>query len=529
MTTSNDVTNKLWTGLVAAASTLNLTFDLQDDDDLLITSVVIATGVETSMVKGVNYSVTTGSSPVLTAITQIDATDKWVIDRQHQPIQDVDYETGSKLPAAAFEAGLDKVTNMHADLWTQLKRVIKAPDGEIPVSGDWTMPTLDVRKSNFLFWDSLGNLTPVAGVTSVDPAVITALGTSLIESSTAAAMRTILEVDKWGPYVAQGDLLVMGAASDPTVITSPTAPGLVLATSALNLSELTAEGSSFEPQYAKPWPDPFTDVVGFNCQSDAGTGNTVVGIGQGYCHPKFRSGASGAENDFGTDGKVLRFDTTFSGSWTKAITAAWAAGNTNGALVDGYSHSARDPLYLFVIGRSEDDTVDFAVDDNIEGTGIAATVAIIAWAGTAGSGKLFVRRIRTLMTVATFVLEPFHTVGDETLFENFWSPGTLVFGLSVTNYLGPGPLEPHKVWGTYHWTGGIVDVQFYLMNQWTQSSPGISHTNSIAVKQVSGITVDGMFRLAVGPNNRFYISNGSATLSLAMYFKGFTDPRGRTL
>jgi hypothetical protein len=524
MTTSNDVTNYTWTGVIASAATQVLPFELDDDDDILVTSVIVATGVETLPVKAVDYSVTTGATPVLTSITGIASGSAWVIDRQQQPIQDVDYQTGTKLPAASFETGLDKVTHMVADLWTQMKRVVKSPDGETPAEGDFTMPTVDVRKSNFLFWDALGDITPVAGITTLAPTVPTALGTSLVETASAAGMRTLLEVDKEAPFATQGDMKTEGAAG-PVVIAAPNRPGLVLHASALHLSE-DSGSVDLEPQWLRPWPDQFCDVTGFNIQVDAGTTNTVVAIGQGYCHPKFRWGSSGTQNSAGSQGKLLRYDNTTTGQFTKDITAAWASGTGNGCLPDGYSHTAYDILYLFVIGRTEDTDVEFCLGENIEGTDVEATAAIATWADTAGGNKLFIRRIRTIPTGSSLTMPYMHTNGDRTIFETYWIglAGTTTLTVADATIYSPGPTEFHETWGRYNCTGGASGSVYYLGNSLSATGP----EKMIDVAHAS-VEVGGQFHVEVGTDRAIEVSVSTGTDAGTYYFKGFTDARGRTL
>jgi len=199
--------------------------------------------------------------------------------------------------------------------------------------------------------------------------------------------------------------------------------------------------------------------------------------------------------------------------------------------VDGYSHTAGDVLYLFAIGRSEDDAVDFAVGANIDGTDVAATAAIATWADTAGGNKLFIRRIRTLLTDTTFVLHPFYTIGDRTLFETAVLVGTvsLTIGAKVDVVL-PLPAEICSAFGRFFWVGPADQASLTVLNQFNRAdSPSTEHTFTSAGEGASSGNT-GQWDELVGPNATltFVLSTGGPD-NFAMAVKGFADYRGRVL
>jgi hypothetical protein len=389
------------------------------------------------------------------------------------------------------------------------------------------MPNAVARQSTYLFFDASGDLSVVAGQGDIGSVTFHANGESLV-ASPYATMRTLMDVLQ-DVHTTQGDITVE-AAGGPARLAASAEPGKVLsADESLNLSEVTSEGSAFEPVWAKPWPDPFLPVQGFEIASNSGTGNTFFKVGQGFCHPKFRTGASGTQNDFTTDGKVLRFDTTFTGSWTKDITAAWAAGDTNGCQADGFSFSAHTPYYLFVIGRSEDSAIDFAIDYNIEGTGIAASTAIQTWADTAGGNKLFIRRIRTFVSRGSLVLDEQYSHGDWTYFaEPMQLHGTPAVAISATPaaLAVGGPAEPHMALLHADWSGtAAANVWFYAQNNFNKATavaPRFAVARS-AIVQDMGF----QFNQFIDTDREVTITLSAGSDLLRLTTMGYEDPRGR--
>ena len=98
--TGNDVT--------VAFSTV---WPFRDQDDIVVTEIVIATEVETVMVLGTDYTVSGGDGAVgtVTATTAPASTVQWKIERSTPRLQPTDYQDTGEFPIGTLETRLDDV------------------------------------------------------------------------------------------------------------------------------------------------------------------------------------------------------------------------------------------------------------------------------------------------------------------------------------------------------------------------------------------------------------------------------------
>jgi hypothetical protein len=151
MTTSANAGPNIYTGN-DSADTFDFTFEVKAEGELLVTEVLIATGAETVLELGTDYTVSidpdeTGSITLVAGA--LASTKKIVLDRDLDFDQEIEYEENDPFPAKTHEAGLDKGVRLAQQLKRGLDRTVQQPiTATTPVS----LPAPEDGKS--LVWDS---------------------------------------------------------------------------------------------------------------------------------------------------------------------------------------------------------------------------------------------------------------------------------------------------------------------------------------------------------------------------------------
>jgi hypothetical protein len=99
--------------------------------EIRVVQVVIATGAESVLINGTDFTVTGGnnSTGTVTATTAPPATVKWVINRETDQLQETDYVENDPFPAEAHEDALDRLTAIAQEQQVALDRTAQLPDG----------------------------------------------------------------------------------------------------------------------------------------------------------------------------------------------------------------------------------------------------------------------------------------------------------------------------------------------------------------------------------------------------------------
>lgn len=214
-----------------------------EQDDLVVENVVIATGVSTPLVLGVDYTIS--GTPVngvyenggtVNLTTAPASTVRTVVTRATDLTQETEYPTSQDpFPATAHENALDKLTLIIQDLQEKLGRALKFPTGSI-ISGK---TVADPETGKYLVWGSDGNIsngTPTAvdltlpSMTSKDNyPVLVDEGASTFKYGTSAigALAYLSSVDTAQiaadavtlanmEHGTSGDVLYYGASGVPT-------------------------------------------------------------------------------------------------------------------------------------------------------------------------------------------------------------------------------------------------------------------------------------------------------------------------
>lgn len=547
MTTTNEVNQTTLSGPASIGASHSLPFVLDDDDDLKVFQVIDLTNVSTTMVKGVNYSATTGAMPIIVAITAIPALSTWNIERRQAAHQNTDLVTGDKLPSGSLEDALDKLTRGQVDLRKQDWRSIHTPPEEQPSELTNQMPDKATRANNFFVWDSLGN--PAADSTSapVGSVLFTPNGKSIV-NTVYSGMRTLLGI--LSNKLTKGGSIELGVqpsnGTDPVesqelLASTQRGRALMPDTPSVGLGRAIHE---VPPAWRIPWTHPNSEVQGFSMMRDPLDANKLI-VGVGVAQPFYQGqNSSTGGRTYSSSGKDLRVDSSLLNEQgiTKDATIQWTAGDQGGGLVDEAQIAGSDS-YVFVIGRESDDVCDIIISTNFTGDDISSTSNVVVWAGAASN--LFIRRIGVMHYVANAPqdIRPFYQIGFWTFFKEVRTMNTTVLSnvnLQFTrtgnasilgNVLGPKETSCVKLtcWWTPVAAGDVLCIrnQFnYLEGDSLSDYETKSQARGIVAGQMQVFQIDMLYD-GLFPN-LYAITNNAANSSLKVYQHAYYDPRGNS-
>lgn len=189
----------------SANTELDTVFKFFANADVVVIQRVIATGVDTTMVLGVNYNMTGGSAlGAVGTVTPIDgATDfvtgtmKWTLQRLVPLTQSLDYVDNDSFPAESHEAGLDRLTIQNQDRQNQIDRALILPVSDVEGSGAFDgrsnrIENIDDPTSNQDVATKVWVQARVAEVGVTPSITVTSAGAALIDDDTADDQLTTL-------------------------------------------------------------------------------------------------------------------------------------------------------------------------------------------------------------------------------------------------------------------------------------------------------------------------------------------------
>lgn len=155
--------------------------------ELSATSTVIATGVDTVLAQGVDYTVSggSGSSGFITTSSPPASTVRITIQRSIPYRQDADFQENTAFPAATLETALDKAVIMAQQTKEISSRALVIPAADSGVST--TIPAAAVRAGKALFFDGTGNPSVTSAVDTISAAAAAASASAAATSATNAA------------------------------------------------------------------------------------------------------------------------------------------------------------------------------------------------------------------------------------------------------------------------------------------------------------------------------------------------------
>jgi hypothetical protein len=190
MTVSSTTTSVSYTG-DGSTTSFPVTFAFfgtSTDAEIRVIERVIATGVETTLVNGTDYTVSGGSGTTgtVTAAAAPAATKRWTIERTTELTQETDYVENDPFPAESHEQALDRLTMAAQEVSAAANRSVKFPVDD-STSLTATLPVAASRANKTIVFDASGNV----GVSTDDYedqlADVTAQADAAAASAAAAA------------------------------------------------------------------------------------------------------------------------------------------------------------------------------------------------------------------------------------------------------------------------------------------------------------------------------------------------------
>jgi hypothetical protein len=335
-------------GPKAVSDTQVIGFEVMATSEVSIVEVIDATGVETPMVEGVNYSITlSGTVPsdgTIKFLTALAAGSTWYWVRNTTLDQQSPYVALDKFPSTTHERALDKLTLALQDLQDLAKRSLRAPTQD--EAQDLVLGPKADRLDKFIKFDAVTGLPTLVNEVALSTVAFTAIGILVAEAANAATIRgaSILDVLE-DVLTTRGDLLVRGAAAEDRL-------GI-----GANGTVLTSDGTD------PGWSTPTAQTLPRSYLAGLGLSNGTdfdhdIDIAVGECR-------DGADTQ----------DLVLAAAVGKQIDVAWAAGGTPGVpaggLFAGAAAIAVDLWYhVFLIRKDSDGSIDAGFDDNLSCTNI---------------------------------------------------------------------------------------------------------------------------------------------------------------
>lgn len=184
MTVSSDLNRKDYSG-DGVTTAFSFPYYFLADSDLVVTTLVVATGVETILVLNTGYTVAGAGSPsggTVTLAAPLATGTNLTILRDPAVVQQADFVANDPLPTETLEKGFDLLTMIVQTLVEKFKRTLL-----LPVTSTLTNLVITPAASKFLRWN--------ADATALENVDITGLGSvgipvSIIQGGTGQSAKT---------------------------------------------------------------------------------------------------------------------------------------------------------------------------------------------------------------------------------------------------------------------------------------------------------------------------------------------------
>lgn len=208
--------------------------------ELEVIERVIATGVDTVLTEGVEYTVTGGGGAAGTVIAAVApaATVQWIITRTTSRTQQSDYVNNAALSLDTVESDFDRNAMRDIEIDRALARCLKIPEGDDPTIGQEIPNSVD-RASKYLGFNAAGK--PISVAAEAGAALVSTFGATLIDDLTAAAARATLDAQE-DVITTRGDIVRGSAAA-------------VAERLALGSAGQVLRSDGTDPAWATPWDE----------------------------------------------------------------------------------------------------------------------------------------------------------------------------------------------------------------------------------------------------------------------------------
>ncbi len=206
-------------------TTFNFTFRLVNQSDLTATLRTDSTGGDDDLTLNVDYTLSAtnndfGSGGTVTFTTAPASGTTLVLERDMERSQSVNLIQGQAMPAESTETTFDKMMMSIQDIDKDLSFAITVPHGDPTSALSLEVPNSILRASKFFTWDSDGNPTATAALTT-GTASFSSYGEGVVDKTDAGTTMAYLQGIpvfnvKNAAYGAAGDGDGAGAGTDDT-------------------------------------------------------------------------------------------------------------------------------------------------------------------------------------------------------------------------------------------------------------------------------------------------------------------------
>lgn len=165
----------------------------QQDSDILVILTETATGIQTTLTLGADYTLTGAGDPTGGALTLQSA---WGADRHFtiinnpDALQQVDLPITGKFPSTSVEQALDKLTRLVQRLRDRYNRTVRQPDGDD--GAILALPARGSRKGKYLYFDAATGDPIAAAALTPGALIVSAYIETLLNDATALDARNTL-------------------------------------------------------------------------------------------------------------------------------------------------------------------------------------------------------------------------------------------------------------------------------------------------------------------------------------------------
>lgn len=425
--------------------TTNFPFDFvyQDDTDIDVTLVEIATGDETALVLTTNFTLSggSGSTGSVTTVATYSSDYQLVIERDVPYTQTTDYEGQDPFPAEVNELALDRIVMQVQQLKDIVERAIRLPittDPDNPVSLTIPAPVAGeilVGNDDADGWENsaaadLGALTlPIAVANGGTGAATAAAARTSLGVPGLADDNVFTKTQTWaqGSDVASAAALPVDVDGNIFDVTGTTSIASLNTKGVGTIVVLQFDGILTLTHHATdlilPTGSNITTAAGdiavfyeyatgdWRCLAYTRADGTALAGGAGALPRGYLSGLSIANNGTDSDhdidiavgecrGVDDDEDITLASALTKQIDATWSAGDAAGGLSSSLTAPANDTWY-HVFAINVGGSADVGFDTSTTGANLIADHSATA-----------VRRIGSVLTDGSANIIAFTQVGD---------------------------------------------------------------------------------------------------------------------
>ena len=189
---TNQTNHKSAVGTNTIGQAVTFLFPISETSDIVVKSVVTATGVETLLAITTNYTVVIAADDgggTVTMVTAVPVASTIHITRETPMTQELDLEAGGSFNAENIEDALDKVTKLAIDNKKAMDFCLRLPDTD---SESTELSTFATRAGKFLYFGADDGAPTVASSVTTGAVVLSDFAETVVDDTNATTMLATL-------------------------------------------------------------------------------------------------------------------------------------------------------------------------------------------------------------------------------------------------------------------------------------------------------------------------------------------------